>query len=166
MKRPLLALLLAAILSFPAGLFLYLQVQQMVARHKMEEKLEHINMQTISLPANAVIWYKKNKEIIVNDRLFDVKEYSISNGQATFTGLFDQDETGIKKKLEKMQRKAPAANTEKALVIQLAFQQLYLSANNFSAIKVASGNSPVYKTGITARLLTTDLPVPYPPPKI
>ena len=97
-------------ISMPVWLFVYWQVQQLIVQHEMEEKLEHAQLQTIRLTATAVQWHKKNKEIVIDGRLFDVKSQSISNGIATFTGLFDDEETVIRQQVNRLMQQQQDKN--------------------------------------------------------
>lgn len=73
-----------------------IKIKQVWVRHEMLEKLERQNLQTLKIPSDQVRWYKKNKEIIVNNQLFDVKDFNITNEVATFKGLYDTRETALK----------------------------------------------------------------------
>ena len=67
----------------------------------MKEKLEKEFLHTITVPKEEVVWSKYNKEIIVGDKLFDVKSFSEKGGLYFFIGLFDAEETALNDLLEK-----------------------------------------------------------------
>lgn len=74
-------------------------VQQQTIRHRMKEKLEAaIPKHTIQIPEDQITWVKKEKEIWVNGRMFDIKKMETTNGITTFTGLYDDEETDLRKK--------------------------------------------------------------------
>src|SRR5688572_14802755 len=73
-------------------------------------------VQTISIPANQVHWEKIEKEIILEGRMFDIRQYSISNGIFTATGHFDEKETMIRDFL-----KTAGSREQTASVIRLLF---------------------------------------------
>ena len=75
----------------------YLQVRQAYVQHEMKEKLESSLLQTIILNPDEIHWVKSGKEIRIGKQLFDVKTYSIKNGKAYFTGLYDHEERLIEK---------------------------------------------------------------------
>ncbi len=50
---------------------------------------------TVSLPAEAVVWHKAEKELTIQGKLFDVKQYRVANGTLTATGYFDEEETSV-----------------------------------------------------------------------
>lgn len=84
-------------LIFSASFIIRLKIVQ----HEAKEKLEKSMLQTLVLNKNEFNWYKKNKEISIGGRLFDVKSYSETNGRYTFRGIYDDDETALNKKLGK-----------------------------------------------------------------
>jgi len=79
--------------STPVIFTLFFLIKQQAIRHSMKEKLELEYLHTITVPADNVYWVKFKKEISIQNKLFDVKSYSIENNQYVFTGLFDEDET-------------------------------------------------------------------------
>ena len=80
---------------------LFFLVKQQIIRHEMKEKLEKEFLQTIVVPKKEVTWVKYNKEIKIEDNLFDVKSFSEKNGLCFFIGLFDAEETALNDLLEK-----------------------------------------------------------------
>ena len=66
----------------------------------MLEKLEESHMQIIHVNAKDLNWIKKNKEINVDGKMFDVKYFSIENNIYSLTGLFDEEESALNKLLE------------------------------------------------------------------
>ena len=73
-------------------------------------------MQTISFPAEQLTWEKKEKEIILDGRMFDIREYRITNGVFTATGYFDEKESMIRELLQHA-----GSRQQTASVIQLLF---------------------------------------------
>lgn len=76
-----------------------LLIKQQYARHKIKEKLETGLLHTIILPENGIVWVKKNKEIRIDNELFDVKSILKENNKIIITGVFDHEETEIEQKL-------------------------------------------------------------------
>ncbi|HET6768635.1 MAG TPA: hypothetical protein VFH08_14585 [Chitinophagaceae bacterium] len=91
--------LLAGIMPVTFTLF-FLFKQQMI-RHKMKEKLELEMLHTIVVPEAEVKWVKYKKEIQVNDKMFDVKSFTLKEGQYIFEGLYDEEETALNSYFEK-----------------------------------------------------------------
>lgn len=61
----------------------------------MKEELEREMLHTIMVPEADVHWVKYKKEIRVQEKMFDVKSFTIKNGQYIFTGLYDEEETAL-----------------------------------------------------------------------
>jgi hypothetical protein len=87
------------LMLLPVCWFAALQIQQHVVQQEMLERLERAELETLSIPVASLIWYKKNKEILVNNQLFDVKSIRVVDGIAEIRGLFDIKENAIKKAL-------------------------------------------------------------------
>ena len=61
----------------------------------MKEKLERAMLRTIVVPEAEVQWVKYKKEIRVQEKMFDVKSFTIKNGHYIFKGLYDEEETAL-----------------------------------------------------------------------
>jgi hypothetical protein len=96
-SKKILAGMLLLIVAAPIFFFAGLLFQQKLIRHKMEEKLERSFLQTITVSKADFKWIKKNKEIIIEGKLFDVKEYSIKSDSVIFSGLYDEAESQLEK---------------------------------------------------------------------
>ncbi|HEY0678810.1 MAG TPA: hypothetical protein VGD17_11025 [Chitinophagaceae bacterium] len=143
---------------------IYFQVKQQHIWHEMEEKLEKEQLQTITIPVNSFRWFKKNKEILVAGKMFDVKSITIRNNEYVVTGLYDEQETELHMVLQKMHTKQlPGSNA--MLVLKLLSQQIAEPIAVFD-IDIPTGNNNIDKfiprdvklQSITAAILT-------PPPK-
>lgn len=166
-KRWLIAFAMLALLSMPTLLFLFWKVQQIIVRYEMTEKLEYAQMQTIEIPASSVQWYEKDREIIVDGHMFDVKSFEQIPGKdvVRFTGLFDMEEEEIKKKVQKLLNQQEENDGDRALLLQ-AMGMLYCPMHQDSPLNFANhyANSVFtpYKNGSVP---ITDLSIPSPPPK-
>jgi hypothetical protein len=88
----------------------------------MLERLEHSNLEEITLAKKSVRWYKKGKEIIIGNSLFDVKSSTLKTDSITFTGLFDEKETLLKKNIDLLTEHQNKHSTSDNLsVAQLVF---------------------------------------------
>lgn len=162
-KQIIVALILLIITSIPCLLFIYYQSAQWYTQHEMEEKLEKEYLQTISIPVSDVKWYRENKEIIVGQKLFDVKSVIYRDGIASFTGLYDDQETNIKTQLENLELEEDEnAKNESAinLISILLFKGEDLnpdwSLNQLSAQYIDFSNE---------HLISPVISTPAPPPK-
>ena len=82
----------------------------------MKERLEEQLLQTITLEVKDIHWAKAEKEIWVNNRLFDIKSSRYHNGIYTFTGLYDNNETLLITQLQKNQEREN--NTGNKILLQ------------------------------------------------
>ena len=82
----------------------------------MKEKLEEQLLHTITLEVKDIHWAKAEKEIWVNNRLFDIKSSRYHNGIYTFIGLYDNDETLLITQLQKNQEQEN--NTGNKILLQ------------------------------------------------
>ena len=87
--------------AMPFLFTLFFLCKQQIIRHEMKEKLEEELLHTISVPKDEVVWVKYSQEIIVEDKMFDIKSFSEKNGVYFFIGLFDAEETSLNDFLEK-----------------------------------------------------------------
>jgi hypothetical protein len=89
------ALLFLGFLLLPLASLLLLQAVQQCLKTAADERMENQSLVTVSLPLGNVVWHKKDKELTIEGRLFDVKAYYVSNGLLTATGFFDDKETSV-----------------------------------------------------------------------
>lgn len=63
---------------------------------EVSKKLESSHhLQTLTLSNTDVNWVKKNKEILVEGKYFDVKSSNIKGNQTVFTGFYDTKENEL-----------------------------------------------------------------------
>lgn len=79
-------------LLLPVFSAVVLQGTQWYLKAKAAERMEQEQLVTLTMPAIAVRWEKKDKELRIEGRLFDVKHYRLLKGQLTATGYFDEKE--------------------------------------------------------------------------
>ena len=104
----------------------------------MKEKLEKEHLITIVVPLNKVTWINRH-EAWINDRLFDIHSVSKKKDYYTFTGLYDETETILKKRFTENTRKN---NQENKLLARFfkSLQQVFFLQNDtndtlFSIVK-------------------------------
>lgn len=125
-RKFIIALFLLITIGMPSLVFIYYQASQAYLRFEMEEELEKEKLQTVRVPAHKVVWYKKNKEIIVDGKLFDVKTQVYAEGVVEFTGLFDEKETEIAQQLEAMKNQhSDGADDTESITVKYASIFLY-----------------------------------------
>ena len=138
-KRSVMAIAMLMVIGMPLCLFLYWKVQQVALHHHMKEKLEQSSLVTIEIPAASVQWYEDDEEIVVQGRLFDVKSYYAIPGRnmMAFTGLFDDEETALKKKVDIMLENQQREAEEASLFITCFLFSFYSGQHSHIADKIA-----------------------------
>ena len=98
-KKKILAFSLLLLVVAPLLFFIGFLVQREIIYHDMMEKLESASLHTITIPLADINWTKKNKEVMIDGKLFDVKYAEIIDNKMKLTGLFDEEETHLEKKI-------------------------------------------------------------------
>ncbi len=92
---------------------------RIVIQHEMKEKMEKENIITIDIPENNFRWHKKNREIIVNGKMFDVKSLVKVDNIYQVSGLFDEQESILNEELKKMNEEKDGRQNSANLILQL-----------------------------------------------
>lgn len=88
----------------------------------MKERLENVSLKSIIIEKDSFTWVKKNQEIKINGKLFDVKSYYAVADKIVFIGLYDEDEDLVHEKINFLTSKSkqPSFPIEKLSEIYLA----------------------------------------------
>jgi hypothetical protein len=121
-KKKILAFAMLLLAAAPLFFILGHLVKRELAYHQMMEKLENNSLHTISIPLTDINWIKKNKEVMVDGKLFDVKSWEIIDGQAKLVGLFDDEETKLEKEFNSTMQQN---NNQQAPINQLALKFIF-----------------------------------------
>jgi len=145
----------------PVLFTLFFLVKQQIIRHEMKEKLEQESLHTITVPKNEVVWVKYNKEIIVEDKMFDVHSFSEKDGLYLFLGLYDAEETALNEFLEK-----DTDNKSENELLNELFQCLQSPGINssFDHVLISTQNNPC-SFPILLHISTPFINIPTPPPQ-
>ena len=57
-------------------------------------------LQTLSIPVSGLVWYEKDRELLLDGRMFDVVSLEVCDGVAHVRGFFDDLETELNRALE------------------------------------------------------------------
>ena len=133
-KNIVLFLLLTA--SIPTLLVILFNVNRIYIREKMKTKLEKEFLITIHIPFKDIQWVKKNKEILFEGRLFDIKSIRSKGDLYIMTGLFDDDETTLVNNFEQFQKKRSSSKDINSFYTQLIllFQSVYFDSLDPSSL--------------------------------
>jgi hypothetical protein len=99
----------------------YAVVGKMLIGFEMEERMEKENLQAITLQEDAVIWLKKDKEILVDGEPFDIKRIQRHAGVITVWGLYDAKEKALKKNIRDYLDTKESASTAGSTVLLFMF---------------------------------------------
>ena len=129
-------------LTAPIFFLIAFFIQQQHIRHEMKEKLEYGSLQTIAIKKSEFEWFKKDKEIIIEGQLFDVKSIVINKNEIIVTGLFDADEDELEKVFSSVIHQE---NNETAPINKLILKFLLSPAwiRNYEAVITWSTGKPV-----------------------
>jgi hypothetical protein len=158
----------AALLLMLAPLFFFTGylVKQKIIQNQMQEQLENASLQTITLNQVDVTWFKKNKEVIVNGKLFDVKSYSIAGSKIILTGLFDEAENKLKKEFANLihQKKNDSAPLQQ-LILKFIFTALINQSRQTEVLTCNQNTKTVYPFHNEVAVYQS-VPVSSPPPNV
>jgi hypothetical protein len=137
-----------------------LQVFQSLIKLRVEIALQKSELQTITLPANAVHWYEEGREILIHGKMFDIKTYSITDGIFTAQGIFDDQETEVVKLLGHFGEKEQAMCIIKLLVLSQTLFGITIFSFFYSFVEIKQPSFP----GIFLTYLDPYLNFMKPPP--
>ncbi|MES2646895.1 MAG: hypothetical protein V4717_08485 [Bacteroidota bacterium] len=83
----------------PLFTVMLLQVQKHELFRHVEHRFSKKQIVQLNIPLDQLCWIKKNKELIIEGQMFDVKQITIKAGIATVTGFFDKEEDKLNKHL-------------------------------------------------------------------
>lgn len=135
-RRYIISFVLIVVLSLPFAAQLFMQVRISAIRNTMKQKLAKEQLTRLTIPVSALKWVKQGKEIIIGNRLFDIKTICTENDTAVVTGLYDEAEKKLTDQLSAQHKKSDSLNS--------MMQQLFTSSYDHSF---------------------TEQPVLYPPPE-
>lgn len=85
------ALLMALPLMFISGILL----KQGIIRYQREQRMEKELLQTVTVATEKIHWIKKGKEILLEGRMFDIKNFRQQKDRFVLTGFFDDEEDAL-----------------------------------------------------------------------
>ena len=161
------ALFLLALICLPTAVFLSLRISKLIVRHEMLERLEHSNLEEITLAKKDVFWYEEGKEIIIGGSLFDVKSSIVKNDSVVFKGLFDQKESELRKNIDLLtdyQNKSSSSNT--LIIAQLVLHLWDDTSYRFALVYPTMVLTALKNRQVKHALLFPPRTPPSPPPRM
>ena len=120
------AFLFIIVASMPLTLSIYFFAQQQIIHFNTSKAFEEQSLQTIRIGKSDALWINKQKELLVDGKLFDVKYFRDTGNYLEVTGLFDGKEDELNRQLKKMeQEKSPVNSSAHNTLITFLFQTLF-----------------------------------------
>ncbi len=152
-----------AISMLPVLLVLLFIYKRDSIRHHMKEELEKQSLQVVIVKKKDIVWVKPGKEIFLNGKMFDIKTSETKNGYTTFKGLYDEEETALKKLLDEGWGKK---GTDKTNVISHFFQLLKGIFNEKDILdNICLREATYYNSYPNSKLKSSYIPILTPPPQ-
>ena len=119
--RSIVAFFLLLPFAVPLLFLSFLQLRQAYIKHGMEERLETHMIKTFFVPQQK--WRQLNsREILVDGKLFDLKEVRKESSGFNVTGVFDEDEMAV---LQQITQACSATNLKDTPVFAQFFHLLH-----------------------------------------
>lgn len=144
-------------------LVFFLTIRQHHIRDRMKEELEKQLLHTITVSNEDIHWVKKGKELLINGRMFDVKNAEQKTGSTTFKGLYDDEETFLINQLDKSRNKRSPANDQLLSGFFKCLLSIFFDESGYALYSPDKSHlSPGY---VFPGLLSQFLAIISPPPK-
>jgi hypothetical protein len=140
---------------------------RILIRIAMLEKMEKEQLQTVRIPTKHIRWYKKNRELDIDGKMFDVKSIRQIGDTSIVTGLFDEDDTVLHETLTGIHEQKNKGNINALMLYQVCLgiiaEQNLLRNQSFSPnSKLVNSTFAHFKVNF----LEIFLPCFSPPPEI
>ena len=155
-------LFLMALVSLPSFYSVYLYAKKQAIRREMKEKLEREALTTVRIHNDSVIWIEAGKEILVSNRMFDIKTATQEGDYVIFSGLYDDEEKAIESKMEKNTEE----NSSSVKLMKLISHLNFVPYENICTIPSIDFESRNKMHSWTEALVKTDRQIVAPPPKL
>lgn len=101
-RKYLTVFILLSLTAMPAMMAIRFVVSSQIAEHKIIEALEKGSYQVLTFKAQQIQWIEEGKELLVDGKLFDVKDCRQNDGNIEVTGLFDKEEDDLQEKYKRL----------------------------------------------------------------
>ncbi len=135
-RKKFIAFTFLLIVAVPLFLSLKFIVEEHLIQQQVEEKMNALTLQSITITKADIIWIRAEKEVLVDDKIFDVNDYKIEDGLVTLTGYFDTEETALVNEFKDYTEKDNDDNP----LTKSAFKFLFSTAYNSHSVIIAERN--------------------------
>ena len=158
-------LLLFIVMLAPLVTPFFLQLKISIIKIESRERLEKKNLLSIHILKKNIHWVRLNKELIIDNRLFDVKHHSQIGAELVVTGIFDDNETKVEKQINDFWEQQ---KTRQGIFLLKFLQELGNSCfqKNIFQIEVPESDCKVYAGIIFFCQKDVFIKIPSPPPQV
>jgi len=165
-KKNITAIGLISLLAIPLFFAVVDILTQKNLQHTRKERFKTELIQTISITKENLHWVKKEKEVIIEGKYFDVKSYTINGNNVLLTGFYDHHEDKLAGHLkELMHQKKGAESPMNQLAVKYFFFPVYTQQS-----EVDLGQPWKFTTSTffsyNEKIIETSTPVFSPPPEL
>lgn len=136
-----------------------------IAEYIAFEKIEEQACKKYVVSCRQVQWIKKGKELTIDGKLFDVKDYTQRNDSLEITGLFDKDEDEVFEKYKDLVNGKKESNPLQLSLLKFFFSPAVLEKPVLVTASLQLINKPAYcrfdENAVNIYVLLTT-----PPPRI
>jgi hypothetical protein len=115
LQKKIVAFVFLLIMAVPVFISVNFILQENMIQEEVDEKMNTVTLQSITVAKVDIVWLRAGKEILLGDRLFDVKNVETKNDSLILTGYFDTEETellaGFKKYTESNNNDSPLSKS-------------------------------------------------------
>lgn len=95
LHKQIIAFLFLLIVAVPLFVSLKFILEESLIQQAVEEKMNTVELQSVTVSKADIVWIRAGKEILVGNKIFDVKDFKTKDGVVTLTGYFDTEETAL-----------------------------------------------------------------------
>lgn len=104
------ALVIILLLASPLVVSIFNLLQQKNLHSNIAARFKTEIIQTISIAKADLYWAKKNKEVIIDGKYFDVKSFIVTGDSISLTGFYDHHEDKLAKRMTKQMKQNSATD--------------------------------------------------------
>jgi hypothetical protein len=160
-RRNITGFVLILVMTIPFASQLFIQLKITANRNLMMQQLDQASLVTLSVPVSTLHWIVPGKEILLDNRMFDIKKIQVNDNIAVITGLFDDVEKALVTQQAGQHQNTPSLNKLLAQLFSGGYdhsfsEQIAVHAPNECTIQTGNRNIIHY--------LSAFIPVEAPPP--
>lgn len=157
---------LLLVLTMPLFFSVVVLLKQKIIHHLREQRFETELLKTVIVSPGEFHWVKKGKEVIIGDKLFDVKSYKTDGNKIVLKGFFDVKESNLVQHIKDLAEQDDESNSPFNIrVLKLLLSSTYtkdIELTYFGYWKFISKQYYLFEEMIPV----SSLPLISPPPRV